>query len=267
MIRESTVSGQFYPADKKELQSLIKKCAPKTSKAAKAIGVVSPHAGYMYSGAVAAEVFSNIHLPQSFVIMGPNHTGAGKPFSIVTKGGWKTPLGAVSIDEELAKAILDKAQFIQEDASAHVFEHSIEVQLPILQYFKKDFRFVPLLLSHADLDSYRQIGNTIAHAIKAVNKEVVLVASSDMTHYEDHETVKAKDEKAIEAVLKMDEKRLLEVIDDFDVSMCGYAPVVAMLTAAKKLGAKKARLVKYQTSGETSGDYSAVVGYAGIIVN
>jgi len=270
MTRESAISGQFYPGTKKELEDTIKGLIPKASgqrRTVNAIAVVSPHAGYLYSGAVAAEVFSSIRLTQSFVIMGPNHTGVGKPFSIQASGGWKTPLGEIKIDEELAEAILEKSAFIQRDPSAHAFEHSIEAQLPIMQYLKKDFSFVPLLLSNADLDTYKQIGNTIANAIKKVKKEVVIVASSDFTHYEAHDIAKAKDEKAIGAILKMDNKGLLDAISSFDISMCGYAPVVAAITAAKALGAKKAKLLKYQTSGEASGDYAAVVGYAGIIVS
>ena len=168
---------------------------------------------------------------------------------------------------KIAKAILDKSSFIQEDLRAHSFEHSIEVQLPFLQYIKEKVTFVPLLLSHADIATYRQIGKTIAETIKNANKDLMIIASSDMTHYEAQDIAKAKDEKAIEAISELDEEKLLRVVEEYDISMCGYAPTAAMLVAAKILGAKEAKLVKYQTSGDATGDYSAVVGYAGIMVS
>lgn len=267
MVREPAVAGQFYPGTADSLRKLVGQMTDKGAQRRPAIGAVSPHAGFVYSGAVAGAVFSKIQLPDNYIIMGPNHTGSGRPFSIYKDGSWKTPLGEVEIDKQLTADLLRRSRLLQDDVRAHSFEHSIEVQLPFLQFFKKDFKFVALMLSHADLLTYREIGINIAESIKDSKKDVLIVASSDMTHYEPHKIAIAKDQEAIKAILNLDEEGLLKKIDELDISMCGYAPTVIMLVAAKKLGAKKAELIKYQTSGEVSGDYSAVVGYAGIIVS
>ena len=209
---------------------------------------------------------SKIKFKDTFIIMGPNHTGMGKPCSIMTEGVWKTPLGEVEIDSELGKRILATSSYLQEDYAAHQYEHSIEVQIPFLQYFKPDIRIVPIILAYSSGATYKEIGKELAKAVKESNKEVVIIASSDMTHYEPQESAQRKDSKAIEAILDLNEDELLRRIDEFNISMCGYAPTVSLISAAKELGATGAELVRYQTSGDTSGDYSAVVGYAGIII-
>ena len=266
MIREPVVAGQFYPASPKELRAMIRSLVDEKAAKKEVIGIVSPHAGYPYSGPVAGAVLSRIKFKDTFVILGPSHTGRGKPFSIMTEGKWRTPLGEVEIDSELGKRILDGSSHLQEDALAHQYEHSIEVQLPFLQYFKPDVRIVPIVLAHATPEIYKTIGKEIAQAVKESKREVVLMASSDMTHYEPQELAKQKDNEAIKAMLDLDEDGLLKRVEEMNISMCGYAPVVALIAAAKELGAKSAELVKYQTSGDTTGDYSSVVGYAGIIV-
>jgi AmmeMemoRadiSam system protein B/AmmeMemoRadiSam system protein A len=230
------------------------------------IGLVSPHAGYPYSGPVAGAVISRIKFKDTFIIIGPNHTGRGKPLSIMTQGSWKTPLGEVEIDTELGEQILSSSSHLQEDDSAHQSEHSIEVQLPFLQYFKPDIRMVPITLAYGSGAIYKEIGRDIAGAIKKLNREVVIMASSDMTHYESQESAQQKDTQAIDAILSLDEDELLKRVEELDISMCGYAPTVSLITAARELGAKSAELVRYQTSGDTTGDYASVVGYAGIII-
>jgi len=230
------------------------------------IGLVSPHAGYIYSGPVAGAVISRVKFKDTFVIMGPNHTGRGKPLSIMTEGAWKTPLGEVEIDSELGKRILATSSHLKEDHVAHQFEHSIEVQLPFLQYFKRDVRLVPIMLAYSSLTTYKEIGKELAKAIKDLNKEVVIIASSDMTHYEPQESARRKDTQAIEAILNLNEDELFRRVDELNISMCGYAPAVSLISAAKELGATGAELVRYQTSGDIIGDYSAVVGYAGVII-
>jgi len=190
----------------------------------------------------------------------------GKPLSIMTEGTWKTPLGEVEIDSELGKKILATSSHLEEDYVAHQYEHSIEVQLPFLQYFKRDFKLVPIVLAYATGAIYKEIGKEIAKAIKALNKEVIIIASSDMTHYEPQESAQRKDNQAIEAILDLNGDELLKRVQELSISMCGYAPVVSLISAAKELGAKEAELVRYQTSGDTTGDYSSVVGYAGIII-
>jgi len=266
MIRDAVVAGQFYPASLDGLKSMIETMVDDRVEKVEAIGLVSPHAGYTYSGVVAGAVISRVKFKDTFIMLGPNHTGRGKAFSIMTEGAWETPLGEVEIDSELGKRILASSSYLEEDYVAHQFEHSLEVQVPFLQYFKPDVRIVPIVLAHAGGDAYKKIGMELAGAIKGSKKDIVILASSDMTHYEPHETARNKDRQAIEAILDLNEDELLRRVDKFGISMCGYAPVVSLISAAKELGAKKAELVKYQTSGDTSGDYSSVVGYAGILV-
>lgn len=266
MNREPVVAGQFYPGEDAALKEQIKSFIDEGAKKEDVSGAVLPHAGYVYSGKVAGAVYSRMILPESFVILGPNHTGRGKPFSIMVEGSWKTPLGEVEIDSDLAKEILASSQNLESDEKAHSQEHSIEVQIPFLQYLIKDFRFVPIILCEVDLVTCREIAQAIARAIKAKDEKVVVIASSDMTHYESQESAERKDKQAIEAILELNEARLLKRVRDLAISMCGYAPVVTMLSAAKELGAREAELVQYMTSGDTSGDYSAVVGYAGVVV-
>ncbi len=266
MVRNPVVSGQFYPESPDQLRAMIKGFVDEKAVKAEVIGLVSPHAGYIYSGPVAGAVMSRVKFKATFVIMGPNHTGMGKPLSIMTQGTWKTPLGEVEIDSELGKRILATSSHLQEDYVAHQHEHSIEVQLPFLQYFKKDIKLVPIMLAYSSLATYKEIGKELARAIKDLNKEVVIIASSDMTHYESQQSAERKDTQAIEAILDLNEDELFRRVDELNISMCGYAPTVSLISAAKELGATGAELVRYQTSGDVTGDYSAVVGYAGIII-
>jgi AmmeMemoRadiSam system protein B len=266
MIRNPVVAGQFYSATPSLLKSQIEEFVDEEATKEEVIGLVSPHAGYIYSGPVAGAVISRIEFKDTFVIMGPNHTGRGEPLSIMTEGTWRTPLGDVEIDSELGKEILARSPYLKEDHLAHLYEHSIEVQIPFLQYFRQDIRIVPIVLAYFSVEAYKEIGREIAQAIKGWKGEVVIMASSDMTHYEPHQSAQKKDNLAIEAILELNEDELLGRIDEFNISMCGYAPTTALISAAKELGAREAELVRYQTSAETSGDYSGVVGYAGIII-
>jgi AmmeMemoRadiSam system protein B/AmmeMemoRadiSam system protein A len=266
MIREPVVAGQFYPGTSSQLKAMIETFVDEKVAREEVIGLVSPHAGYVYSGPVAGAVISKVKFKDTFVIMGPNHTGRGQPLSIMTQGTWQTPLGEVEIDSELGKQILATSSHLEEDHVAHQYEHSIEVQLPFLQYFKPDIKIVPIMLAYAGGDIYKEIGKDIARAIRESNRGVVIMASSDMTHYESQESAQRKDNQAIEAILDLNEDELLRRIDELNISMCGYAPTVSLISAAKELGATGAELVRYQTSGDTTGDYSAVVGYAGVII-
>src|SRR3989304_3431056 len=267
MIREAAVAGQFYPERPYELSSMIKKMVDATVTKEDVVGLIVPHAGYIYSGAVTGAVLSRVKFKDTFIIIGPNHTGAGKPLSIMTEGVWRTPLGEIEIDSALAKKILEGSKYLQEDSLAHEDEHSIEVQLPFLQYFKSNIKIVPIILIYAGGEASKAIGKEIARAIKESGKEVVIIASSDMTHYEPQEYAREQDTQAIDAILALDEDLLLKRVKGLDISMCGYAPAVCLISAAKVLGTQGARLVKYQTSGDTTGDYSSVVGYAGVIMN
>jgi len=265
MIREPAVAGQFYPAAAEELKSMIRGMVDEKVPKEDVIGYYTPHAGYVYSGPVVGATVSRVNFKDTCVIMGPSHTGAGAPFSILTEGTWRTPLGNVEIDSELAKAILANCSHLKEDRLAHLQEHSIEVQLPFIQYFRPDIKFVPITLSHANASIYRNIGVAIAKAIKDTGKEVVIVASGDMNHYESQKITHTKDRQAIESILKLEAGELLERVREFNISMCGYGTAACLIYAAKEMGPVKTELVKYQTSGDVTHDFEAVVGYAGII--
>ena len=266
IVRSPVVAGQFYAGSASALERQVREFVDEKVQKEEVIGLLSPHAGYIYSGPVAGATISRIVFKDTFIILGPSHTGRGKPYSIMTEGSWETPLGSVEIDSELGQELLKRSSVLEEDTMAHLYEHSIEVQIPFLQYFKRDVKIVPIVLSHAPATTYKEIGHAMAETLKGLGKEAVIMASSDMTHYEPHESAKAKDSRAIEAILALDEDELLNRVRSLNISMCGYAPAISLITAAKELGAKRAELVKYQTSGDTSGDYSAVVGYAGIII-
>ena len=266
MIRNPAVAGQFYPGSAAELRKMIASMVDERATKEEVIGLVVPHAGYIYSGPVAGAVLSRIQFKDTFIIIGPNHTGYGKPLSIMTEGSWRTPLGEVQIDTELGKKILEVSKYLKEDSRAHEAEHSIEVQLPFLQYFKPDVKIVPIILGFGSGEIYKEVGKEIARAIKELKRDVVIIASSDMTHYESRESARRKDSQAIEAILKLDEDELLRRVQQFDISMCGYAPATVLLSAAKELGAGAAELVRYGNSGDATGDYSSVVAYAGIII-
>jgi len=266
VLREPAVAGQFYPDSPSQLRSMLESFIDKNAEKEEVVGLVIPHAGYIYSGAVAGAAISRVRFKDTFIVIGPNHTGYGKPFSIMARGTWETPLGKVEIDTELAEKLIELSPYLKNDKLAHEHEHSIEVQLPFLQYFKPDVKIVPIILGAGDVKIYKEIGTAIAKALHELKKEAVILASSDMNHYETQGVTQKKDHLAIAAILKLDEAELVKTIVEKDISMCGYGPAAVMLAAAKKLGATKAELVKYQTSGDVSGDYNAVVGYSGIIV-
>ena len=266
MIRKAVAAGRFYPGSASEIREMMATLVDKTAKKEAAIGLLMPHAGYPYSGPVAGATISRVKFKDTFIIMGPSHTGLGKPFSIMTEGIWRTPLGEVEIDSGLGKKLLATSDYLQEDETAHLHEHAIEVQIPFLQYLKPDIKIVPIILAYATSDIYKEIGRDIATAIKESNAEVVIIASGDMTHYEPQEIAEEKDNQAIEAMLKLDEDELTRRYEELDISMCAYGPAVCLISAAKELGATRAELVKYQTSGDIIGDFSSVVGYAGIII-
>ncbi len=267
-LRQPVVAGQFYPASaqdiKKQISGFIDAQEPKLD----VIACMLPHAGYIYSGRVASQTLSKIKIREKVILFGPNHTGEGASFSIMTEGRWLTPLGEVNIDSRLAKKILASSEYLKEDSLAHSGEHSLEVELPILQYFKQDFEIVPIAFMSDDLIALKKIGEEIAGVIKemGLKDKILLLASSDMTHYESQAEATLKDKKAISAILELNPNKLISEVKRFNISMCGVSPVAAMLSAAKSLGAKRGQLVNYQTSGDASGDKSSVVGYAGIII-
>lgn len=267
-VRKPIVAGQFYSGSYQGLRNQIEKLISKKTKKYQVIACILPHAGYMYSGSVAGETVSCMDLKDKIILLGPNHTGYGKEFSIMTEGIWQTPLGEVAIDSLLAKEILNHSCYLKEDSLAHMYEHSLEVELPFFQYFKPDFKIIPIVFMSDDLAILKEIGREIASVIKErkIEGSTLIVASSDMTHYEPQAQAEKKDHQAINAILELDADKLMKRVLELNISMCGYAPVIVMISMAKELGATKGLLIKYQTSGDVTGDRESVVGYAGIII-
>lgn len=275
-IRRPAVAGRFYPGDAESLRaeagSYLSSSDSSSSDVTEeplihAIGCIAPHAGYMYSGHVAGAVFRRIEIPELCIVVCPNHTGVGHALAIMSEGAWHTPLGDVPIDAVFAAALKSRLPILEEDASAHRGEHAAEVELPFLQLRQPKLRFVPIALGTGRLDLLEQVGEALALAIAAQKNQVLIVASSDMNHYEPDAITRIKDHQAIERILTLDPQGLYEVVTQRAISMCGFGPAVVMLTAARKLGAKSAELVKYATSGDISGDRNMVVGYAGVVIS
>ena len=265
MKRKPAVAGSFYPGQGAALRRMIAQMIDPDTPKVKAKAVVSPHAGYMYSGPVAGALFGSVQIPKDCVILGPTHRGIRPMFALMSEGSWETPLGDMLISAGLAAAIKQHSALIEEDAAAHSGEHSLEVQLPFLQYLRPDVNFVPICISHlAGWAELEELGLAVAAGIKDFCPEALIVASTDMSHYISQESAKKKDFLAIGRVLDLDPQGLFETVRGQDISMCGFQPTVAALVAAKELGASQGELVKYQTSGDVTGDLSAVVGYAGI---
>ena len=266
-IREPAVAGRFYPGIAEKLTAEIRSFTTPTAEAKlPAIGCVVPHAGYMYSGHVAGAVYERLELPKRFVILCPNHTGAGHPLALMRAGAWRTPLGEAPIDSELADQLLAAFPLVGEDAEAHRAEHALEVQLPFLQVLVPEFRFLPIVVGTGRFDVLSALGESIGKVLETVGERVMVIASSDMNHYENDTATRAKDRLAINRLLSLDPKGLYDVVHEKNISMCGYGPAIAMMTAARRLGASRAELIKYATSGDVSGDRDMVVGYAGVAV-
>ncbi len=270
ILRHPAVAGRFYPRDAEELRMDVRGYLSQIDfedrAPVRAAGCIAPHAGYMYSGHVAGVVFARVEIPQRCVVMCPNHTGVGRALAIMSEGSWETPLGDVPIDAELAEALKQRFPALQDDATAHRAEHAAEVELPFLQLRQRELTFVPIALGTGQFEVLEQLGLALADVIAAQKDPVLMVASSDMNHYESDAVTRVKDHRAIERILTLDARGLYDVVTQQNVTMCGFGPAVSMLTAARKLGAKSAELVKYATSGDVSGDRNMVVGYAGVVV-
>lgn len=266
MVRAPAVAGQFYPGNAGELRAELDRLIHLKQPRLKAIGILCPHAGYPYSGPTAGKVFSRVELTPRMVLLGVNHRGLGAPFAVYPRGQWRTPLGAVDIDEDLAAKLLAASPELEADPAAHAYEHSLEVELPFIQRLRGDVKIVPILFSSHNLRNLCAVGEAIGEILREEDPSTMLLSSSDMNHYEDAQTAARKDQIAIKAIEALDADRLMEVCEEEDISMCGVAPTCAMLYAAKRLGATRAELIDYSTSGDATGDYSSVVGYAGMRV-
>jgi len=265
MNRQPAVAGSFYPADKQVLEQELSRLLPEKSHKMRAIGIVVPHAGYMYSGSVAGEVYSTVELPETFIILCPNHTGYGSDFDLWSDGDWLTPLGRARVDSELCAKLQEYFPRATQDGRAHIREHSLEVQIPFLQYLKGEIRFVPLCVRQWHFEYLEELGHAIARVVSDVDRPVLIISSSDMTHYERQESAQRKDKLAIQQMENLDARGLYDTVHEYDISMCGYLPTTAAMIAAKDLGATSGHLVNYATSGDVTGDYTSVVGYAGLI--
>lgn len=269
-MRYATVAGQFYAGNKDALIKQIENCflsplgpqkLPSLKKGKREIkGLVVPHAGYIYSGPVAAHSYFSLAddgFPQTFIIIGPNHTGYGSGVAL-TNQDFNTPLGDVLVDKELAKEL--RKGIVDDDISGHRHEHSIEVQLPFLQYIRTDFKFVPICMAIQDYKASKEVGGIIKEAIK--EKDVVVIATTDFSHYVPSEVAQKKDRMAIDAILELNSKKLYNTVIENNISMCGYGPVMAMIEA---VDGKKAELLKYGTSGDVQPMYD-VVGYGAMVI-
>ena len=271
MIRPPAVAGQFYPADAGKVEAELGRVIKPAAELRHAIGSVVPHAGWMYSGATAGRVYSAVKIPDHVIMVGPNHHGVGSSYALFDAGKWQTPVGDVPIDEPLAAELLANCDLLAKDPRAHSAEHSLEVQMPMLRRMNPNVHVVPLLIGGGWPESggrsmLRNIGDAIAATVREYSQPVLLLASSDLNHYEDQETSHVKDKLVLDAVVKLDEDALMDRVRDAKVSMCGVAPTYIVIYAAKKLGAKSGVLLDYRTSGDVSGDFSAVVGYGGVVI-
>lgn len=265
-VREPAVAGYFYPRSPETLSQEVKQYSAAAGAKISALACVVPHAGYMYSGHVAGAVFGRLQLPRRFVILCPNHTGYGRPLAIMSAGAWQTPLGQAQIDHELGQALRRACPSLEEDDAAHRGEHAIEVQLPFLQAALPDFTFVPIAVGTAHYEPLQALGEAMSGVLLEENDKVMLISSSDMNHYEPDDVTRVKDRKAIDKILALDARGLYDAVMQESISMCGFGPTVATLTAARLLGATSAKVIKYATSADVSGDRSAVVGYAGVVI-
>jgi MEMO1 family protein len=265
--RSPAVAGRFYPGDEKSLRLAIQELTgdvPTEKK--KVLAAVSPHAGYIYSGGVAAKTLCGIEVPETVILLGPNHTGQGAPVGLSTST-WEMAMGDVPVDDDFIEELLQETEYIEKDELAHQYEHSLEVQIPFLQMAQPKLSIVPISISHVSYKLLDEIGLALAEVIKRSNKEVLLVASSDMTHYEPREAAEKKDQYVLKKLADMDPSILYRSVTGHRISMCGIMPVTVALITALELGATKTELIHYTDSGEITGDTDQVVGYAGVLIS
>jgi len=265
MQRHPAVAGQFYPDGEQELRKTLDAFLV-SNHGEDVVGAISPHAGYVYSGAVAGAVFSQINVPSRVVILGPNHHGLGHQAALFSSGSWLTPLGESFVDREFAESVLEDSPDLKEDVEAHRYEHSLEVQLPFIQMKNPQARIVPICIGLLSLPELLRMGESLARTISSAVGQTLLVASTDMTHYEPADVARVKDMRALEYVLDVDPEGLYRTVREGRISMCGVLPTVVMLSAARQLGSREGTLVRYANSGDVTGETSQVVGYAGAFV-
>jgi AmmeMemoRadiSam system protein B len=268
-LRRPAVAGLFYPAQPAALLTTVQELLDGTAAPGAAIAVIAPHAGYVYSGRTAGRVFAGVDVPRRCIVLAPNHTGVGRATtggSVYAVGALQTPLGDVPVDEILAADLLARCPILEDDPEAHRTEHAIEVMLPFLFARRPDVAIVPIVLGWSDWPHTRRLGDALAAAVRESAEPVLLVASSDMNHYEAAAAGRRKDDMALAEIAKLDGEALLDVTRKRRITMCGRVPAAAVLHAARQLGATRAEVVDYSHSGMTTGDESSVVGYAGVVI-
>ncbi len=266
MDRSPVVAGQFYPGVKTQWESLVRRYLAASDAETPAFLAMVPHAGYIYSGAIAGETLASVVLPETVLLLGPNHTGLGTPLSIWPQGRWLLPGAHLEVDETLAARILDAVPSVQPDHLAHVQEHSLEVILPFLWVKNQKTRIVPLAVAEHRAETLFAAAKDLANVLRQWGKPVLMIVSSDMSHFLTAEEAKTRDSLVVRAILDLDPQELLATVRTKNISMCGVLPMAMGLAAAKELGAVTAQLIRYGNSGEQSGDFSQVVGYAGVVV-
>ena len=265
-VRPPAVAGLFYPANPESLERDVRGFLPEGAESEKAFGAIVPHAGYVYSGPVAGAVYARMEIPRRVVIVCPNHTGRGAPAAMDPSESWQTPLGEVPLARPLAERLRELAPRVTEDSEAHRREHSLEVQLPFLKVLRPDVEIVPLCLREPSFSLCREVGEAFARVAGEEKEAPLLLASSDMNHYESRAVGRAKDDLALERIEALDPEGLFGTVLDRSISMCGFLPATALLVAARAAGASRARVVARRDSGDETGDASSVVGYAGVLV-
>lgn len=266
MDRNPIVAGRFYPGTQQAWETEVRGYLPLASTPRKALLAMLPHAGYMYSGAIAGRTLAEVMLPETVLLLGPNHTGLGKQLALWPDGRWLLPGAHLDVDKKLAERILQGAPAVQSDRNAHLQEHSLEVILPFLWAIQPQTRIVPLAVAEPRLDVLQRTAQELAQVLTAWSAPVLILVSSDMSHFISAEQAETKDRMALQAALERDPERLYATVRDERISMCGMLPMTLGLATANKLGASQARLIAYATSGDATGDFSQVVGYAGVVV-
>ena len=277
MLRQPAVAGSFYPNDPDKLKELIESSflddagvgyVPELNSfdgSDYPINIMVPHAGYQYSGAIASHGYCEIvknGFPEVFIIISPNHTGFGSEISVFNEGEWITPLGNIEVDSEFANKIIDSSDIASADFSAHLREHSIEVQLPFLQYFSSDFKIVPITMGKQTFVTSNDLANAIFNAANELNKSYCVIASTDLSHFNNQEKANKVDGFVLEDIEEMNEFKLFEEVVQYNITMCGYGPVMTAISLSKRCGKNNSEILAYGTSGDVSCDFTSVVGYA-----
>ncbi|MEN2985819.1 MAG: AmmeMemoRadiSam system protein B [Thermodesulfovibrionaceae bacterium] len=267
LVRKAVVAGYFYPSNSKRLLSELNEYMTDEEKF-DAKGAICPHAGYIYSGATAGAVYSRLIPKDLYVLLGPNHTGYGADISVMSEGEWEIPLGRFRVDETVAKKIIEKLSGVRSDIKAHLYEHSLEVQLPFIYKLNPNAKIVPVVLKTISINDCSMFAQVLAETLLELNlqQKVTVIASTDMSHYLPDDLARKVDTLAIEKIQKFDPQGLYATVVENNISMCGFIPTVTMLFATRILGAKEVKIIKYTTSAEVSRDYDKVVGYLGALV-